>query len=97
MADYSLSVKGTIDISGLYEYGIEKFGFSQAQTYLLGLEKCLQDLAQNPKRGRRVKVFKKEYLMNYRYVSHVIFYTPTYAGIFVVRVLGKRMDFKRHL
>ena len=33
----------------------------------------------------------------YNYKAHTIFYEPTEKGIFVVRILGQRQDFERHL
>jgi toxin ParE1/3/4 len=41
MGAYKLSRECEIDISEIYEYGIEKFGLKQAQEYVIGLHDLL--------------------------------------------------------
>lgn len=37
MSAYKLSAECEIDISEIYEYGINEFGLNQAQEYMIGL------------------------------------------------------------
>ncbi|MEP5341401.1 MAG: type II toxin-antitoxin system RelE/ParE family toxin [Algibacter sp.] len=41
----------------MYEYGIERFGLKQAQTYLLGIHTFFQILANNTTLGRDASEF----------------------------------------
>ena len=96
MASYRLTNKAETDLSSLYEYGLLNFGFSKAQSYLLGLEERLQLLAQNPLYGRSVEQLAR-HLRRSEYLSHFIFYIQENKGVLVVRVLCEEMDFKQHI
>ena len=52
MGVYKVSRKVEIDLAKMYEYGIERFGLKQAQTYLLGMHTLFQILANNTTLGR---------------------------------------------
>ena len=52
MGVYKVSGKVEIDLAKMYEYGIERFGLKQAQTYLLGMHTLFQILANNTTLGR---------------------------------------------
>ena len=47
MGVYKVSGKAEIDLSKMYEYGIETFGLKQAQTYLFGIHDIFQVLSDN--------------------------------------------------
>lgn len=97
MENYKLSTKASQDIVGIYKYGIKIFGASQAKNYLNAVEETLDELAKRKELARDASMFAKD-LKYYRYQSHVIFYVfNNYNTIFVIRVLGKRMDFIQHL
>ncbi len=96
MAAYKLSVECEIDISEIYEYGIEKFGLNQAQEYLIGLQELFEKLAKNTNLGRDASEFYPS-LKRFVYKSHMIFYLQAQSGIFVVRILNQSMDYERHL
>ena len=57
MAVYKVSGKAEIDLTKMYEYGIERFGIKQAQTYLLGMHILFQILANNTTLGRDASEF----------------------------------------
>ncbi|MFD0798478.1 type II toxin-antitoxin system RelE/ParE family toxin [Maribacter chungangensis] len=94
---YVISVMARSDIKSIAKYTIKKFGESQSLKYAKGLKEILGELANNPDLGRRYVAIKNQMLLRYRYKSHVIFYYIDSNGIFIVRVLGGKMDFPKHL
>jgi len=94
---YILSVRSKEDLRSIALYTIEKFGVEQSKKYAIGLTKELEFLSKNPNHGKRYLSTSKKMLFRYRYISHVIFYYPTETGIFIVRVLGGRMHFLKHI
>ncbi len=96
MGAYKLSNECKVDISEIYEYGIEKFGLNQAQEYLIGLHELFQTLADNTNIGRDASEFLPS-LKRFVYRSHMIFYLQAVSGIFIVRTLSQSMDYERHL
>ena len=97
MVSYKLSSAASKDIIGLYKYGIKTFGNTQAKVYLNSLEHMLKELALRKELARDASMFANE-LFYYRFKSHVIFYVfDTDSEIFIIRILGKRMDFIQHL
>ncbi|TMU50761.1 type II toxin-antitoxin system RelE/ParE family toxin [Flagellimonas algicola] len=92
MAETHATQKSPCDTSNL-----EKFGENQSLKYAHGLKEILGELAKNLDLGRRYVVVKNKMLLRFRYKSHVLFYYINQDGIFIVRVLGGRMDFSKHL
>ncbi len=73
------------------------FGIEPARLYLKDLELFLSELAHRPELARDASTFAHR-LCYYRYKAHVIFYQFTSESeILIVRILGKRVDFIRHL
>jgi len=96
MDAYKLSKECEIDISEIYEYGIEKFGLNQAQEYLIGLHDVFQTLTENSGIGRDASEFYPS-LKRFVYKSHLIFYLHSESGVFIVRTLSQSMDYERYL
>lgn len=97
MRGYNLSGAASNDIAGLYKFGIKNFGLDQARTYILALESFFKELAERPELAKDASSFAHN-LKYYSYKAHVIFYVIDNPNhIFVIRVLGKRMDFIQHL
>ncbi|WP_422859491.1 type II toxin-antitoxin system RelE/ParE family toxin [Flagellimonas sp. S174] len=94
---YVISVRARSDIKSIAKYTLEKFGENQSLKYAHGLRGILEELAKNPELGRRYVAVKNQMLLRFRYKSHVIFYYINQEGIFIVRVLGGKMDFPKHL
>ncbi len=80
----------------MYEYGITKFGLAQAKSYFEGLQEVFESLAKNPGLGRDASEFIPA-LHRFSYKAHTIFYMADEEGIFIVRVLNHRMDYKNNL
>ena len=95
--NYVISALARADIKVIARYTIEKFGEQQSLTYAKGLKGILEELAVNPELGKPYVAVKNRMLLRYRFKAHVIFYHKIESGIFVVRVLGGRMDFPKHL
>ena len=96
MGVYKISGKAEIDLTKMYEYGIETFGLKQAQTYLLGMHTVFQVLADNANLGRDASGFVL-LLKRFSYKSHTIFYLVTDIDILIVRVLNQSMDYENKL
>ena len=97
MENYKLSGAASNDIVGIYKFGIKTFGLEPAKKYLISLESFLEELANRPELARDASIFARN-LSYYRFKSNVIFYVFNESNkIFVIRILGKRMDFVQHL
>lgn len=97
MGSYSLSVRAQYDLVGIYRYGIKFFGPDQATDYLLDLESFLNELAERLELAKDASTIASS-LKYYNYKAHVIFYQfDSLDEIFVIRILGKRMNFVEHL
>ena len=97
MGSYNLSTRAQFDIIGKYKHGIKFFGSKQALDYLTQLESLLEELAERPELARDASPIANA-LKFYNFKAHVIYYSFDGIGeIYVVRVLGKRMNFEEHL
>lgn len=82
---YKLSRKAAEDIETLYVAGVEVFGIAQAERYFGGLIAALEFLAANPL-AARARPELGPVTRSHPYKSHIIFYRPEGAGIFVQRI-----------
>jgi len=97
MGNYKLSTRAQYDLVGIYKYGIKFFGPEQASKYLLNLGSFLEELSERPELAKDASTISGP-LKYYSYNAHVIFYQfDSVDEIFIVRVLGKRMNFVEHL
>lgn len=94
---YVISARAKQDLKSIAKYAIENFGEAQSLKYAKGLEEITEELAGKPELGRNYVVVKNRMLLRHRFKPHVIFYYKDEDGIFIVRVLGGRMDFPKHL
>ena len=93
---YKLSRKAEINVAGMFELGIYKFGLLQAQKYILGMHDVFQVLYENTELGRDASEYIVD-LKRFTYKAHTIFYLITTNEIFILRVLGQRMDYESNL
>ncbi len=96
MGVYKVSRKAEIDLTIMYEYGIEIFGLKHAQAYLLGMHTLFQILADNATLGRDASEFILS-LKRFSYKSHTIFYLATDINVLIVRVLNQSMNYENNL
>jgi toxin ParE1/3/4 len=95
MPSYELSIKAAADIESIGDDGLATFGLAQVLKYQLALESRFELLAQFPRIGLPTYDLLPG-LYRFPYKAHVIFYTMTEEGVFIVRVLHAKADFKRH-
>lgn len=93
---YELSEAAARDIEGILERSVTDFGLTQSENYFQSLRNCLQLLDANPEMGARADEIRPCY-RRFAHQSHVIFYRRTEPGIFVIRILHKRMDIENNL
>lgn len=97
MGSYNLSTRAQFDIVGIYKYGKKFYGDNEAAHYLRELEKFLEELADRPQLARNASPIANG-LKFYNFKGHVIYYSfDAVNKIYIVRILGKRMNFKEHL
>jgi toxin ParE1/3/4 len=96
MGVYKLSKESETDIASIYEYGIEKFGISQAQDYFLGMHGLFQTLSNSSSIGRDASEFIPS-LKRFTYKSHMVFYLNSDTEVLIIRVLHHSMDYPQHL
>lgn len=95
MSGYTLTQAADADLAEIARYTVERWGYRQAETYLLAFEDAFQRLAASPDTGRPFT--DREGYFRYENGSHVVFYRKELAGILIVRVLHQRMEPRRHL
>jgi toxin ParE1/3/4 len=97
MSGYSLSQRADRGSGGdLYRYTYRRFGEAQADSYLLGLEEKLLELAENPSLALSVDDIRPGY-RKALYQKHAVYFQVAGNGIFVVRVLHQQMYALLHL
>ena len=97
MAKYELTNKAVEDLTGIWEYTIEKWSEQQADKYYnLLLDSC-QDIANNPELGKNHDGITKD-LFGLKSNRHIVFYRKRInQPIEITRILHERMDFKNRL
>ncbi len=97
MAKYELTNKAVEDLTGIWEYTIEKWSEQQADKYFnLLLDSC-QDIANNPELGKNYDGITKD-LHGLKTNRHIVFYRKRInQPIEITRILHERMDLKNRL
>ena len=92
MAKYELTNKAVEDLTGIWEYTIEKWSEQQADRYFnLLLDSC-QDIANNPELGKNYDGITKD-LYGLKTNRHIVFYRKRInQPIEITRILHERMD-----
>ena len=93
---YRLSSRAVQDIADIYKYGIKVYGIENALRYLDDLENQLLVLSSK-ELDRDASQFAHN-LKLYSFRAHVVFYVVDEdEEIYVIRVLGKRINFIDYL
>lgn len=92
---FKLSEAAARDIEIILERSMIDFGVRQSEQYYNSLKNCLELLSKNPKMGADAVDIQFCY-RRFSHQSHVIFYRINDNGIFIVRILHKRMDIDKH-
>ncbi len=97
MAKYELTNKAVEDLTGIWEYTIEKWSEQQADTYYNLLLDTCQEIANNPELGKNYDGIIKD-LFGLKMNRHIIFYRKRInQPIEITRILHERMDLKNRL
>ena len=85
---YKLTNKAAADYARLYQYGIENFGYEQAECYAEGMEKRFEAIGNSPFMYPLVD----QYLEGCRrsvYGVHSIYYRQSQAYAEIVRIISR--------
>ncbi len=88
MAKYRLSKAADDDVDRLFVFGFTRFGLKQAENYVDGLYKRLDDVTESPGRWPVVAHIRAG-LRRCAYGSHSIYYRIDPDEIVIVRILGR--------
>ena len=92
MSDYKLTNKAVEDLTEIWDYTIENWSEEQAEKYYLALISSFDDIAKNPRLGRRYTEISNE-IYGFICERHIVFYLEDSDGcIEIVRILHVRMD-----
>lgn len=86
MVSYKLSSAADMDFEQLFEYGINNFGLSNAQSYVDGLIIRFQVIAENPLHFQAVDEIRSGYRRSV-YGKHAIYYIISKDCIDIMRIL----------
>lgn len=96
MPRYKFTDEAEIDLDGITDYTLSRWGKNQALIYINGLEDLAQILADSPDLGvNRPELFKE--LISFPYAKHILYYVEQPHGITIIRILHKKMDVKKHI
>ena len=95
MAVARISRLAEADLTDIGRYTLRQWGEDQTVRYLTELETCCQTLADNPRLGRACDDILQG-LRRFEQGRHVLFYREGAEGIFISRVLHRRMLPERH-
>lgn len=96
MSRYVVSPRARADLDEIWDYTAERWGVDRAETYVRLLQRAIETVADDPRRGRPCGDVRAGY-RKYPAGSHRLFFRKADAGIDIVRILHGRMDFERHL
>lgn len=96
MARYILSNETEIDIKKIYKYGVDEHGKASAEKYQESLGKKIQYLTEYPLACPEREEFTPLVRINH-HRRHLIIYTAEGDHIFIIRILGDRMDVSKNL
>lgn len=96
MSGYVLSPAAVADLEAIWDQGEERWGIGQAEVYARGLQRAMETVAADPRRGRPCDDIRLGY-RKFAVGAHMLFCRPHPAGIEIVRILHQRMDFIRYL
>jgi toxin ParE1/3/4 len=93
---YKITSEADSDIIGVYMYGFQNFGETQAEKYFSELKDCFQFLSENPLVCRERTEFNPSVRIHH-HGRHLVVYLIQDDRILIVRVLHQSMDILRHL
>ncbi len=89
MSRYCLSPRAQEDLSEIWDYSAERWRFDQADSYLHLLQRAIEAVAADPRKGTSCDEVRAGY-RKYPAGSHMLLYRQSQDGIDIVRVLHGR-------
>jgi toxin ParE1/3/4 len=96
LSGYWFSRLARLDLIEIADYTVDRWGPSQAERYLNGLDDCFKRLVQNPRMGRACDQIRPGY-RRIEQGKHVVIYRADADGVFICRVLHQGMQPGRRL
>ena len=97
MAKFNLTKKAVDDLSGIWNYTIDKWSEQQADKYYSQVMEFCQEIAENPSIGKKYPGIADD-LFGFKANRHIIFYrTVENQPIEITRILHERMDLKNRV
>lgn len=97
MVKYELTKKAVEDLTGIWEYTLEKWSEEQADKYFNLLLNTCQDIANNPDIGKNYDGVSED-LLGLKIEKHIVFYRKRInQPIEITRILHEKMDFEKRL
>ena len=96
MRDYVLSPQAQADLDEIWDYTDERWGVAQATRYVRELQRAIETVARDPRRGRACDDIRPGY-RKFSAGAHIIFFLLVGDQVQIVRILHQRMDFDQHL
>jgi toxin ParE1/3/4 len=96
MSRFILSPRARGDLDDIWSYTRRTWGVRQAELYIRTIQAAVNAVADEPQLAKSCEHVRKGYF-RYPAGSHMLFFRLSRNGIDVVRILHRKMDFKRHL
>jgi toxin ParE1/3/4 len=87
---FTVSRRAKADLDEIATYTLQKWGLEQALLYVDGLEACCRTLGMNLALGRACSDILPG-LRRLEHAQHVVFYRIVDHGVFIIRVLHRKM------
>jgi toxin ParE1/3/4 len=86
LSGYWFSRLARLDLIEIADYTVDRWGLSQAERYLNGLDNCFKRLVQTPLMGRACDQIRPGY-RRIEQGKHVVIYRADADRVFICRVL----------
>lgn len=96
MSKYILSPEAQTSLKKIRSFSLKKFGQQQTKIYLQNIQRRMQELAEQPLRGRIREDLKVGYYSDF-VGSHTIYYRIQSTHIDIFDVLHQSMEPSKHL
>jgi toxin ParE1/3/4 len=96
LSGYRFSSLARLDLIEIAEYTVDRWGVSQAERYLDGLDDCFKRLVQTPQMVRACDQIRPLY-RRIEQGKHVVLYRADADGVFICRILHQSMLPERQL
>ena len=97
MPGYKLTYKAVEDLTGIWNFTVEKWSEKQADKYYRLLIDNLDELSKNPGLGKSYSDII-ENILGFRVGRHIIFYRIIQSNkIEILRILHEKMDLKNRI